>query len=99
MRLRQRRDRVVLCRMTEQEHCLLQELCAAKGGRSLSEFVRVEVLSSARCLDVEPLRELASSLERRLSSLEAMQDELARRIQSLQDDEQAKYSRAAAGGQ
>lgn len=83
MSLRQRRDRIVLCRLTEEEHQALEKLCAAKGGRSLSEFVRVEVLNPARSVDIEPLRELVGSMQQRLLNLEGMHDELTLRIQSL----------------
>jgi hypothetical protein len=69
--------------LTEREHQELEQLCAARGGRSLSEFVRVEVLNPARSGDIEPLRALVGSLERRLSNLEGIHDELARQIQSL----------------
>jgi len=86
LRLKQRRDRIVLCRLTEHEHQALKELCAAKGGRSLSEFVRIEVLNPERSVDIEPLQELVGSMERRLVNLGGMHDELARRIQSLCGD-------------
>ena len=99
MKVRQRRDHVVLCRLTEQEHHLLKELCAAKGGRSLSEFVRVEVLNPVRSGDIEPLMTLAASLERRLGSLDLLHEELARLIQSLRDKELRKSSSAASGGE
>lgn len=76
MSLRQRRDKFVLFRLTEQEHGILEDLCAARGGRSLSEFVRAELLNPARAVDIAPLRELVGSIEQRLSKLE-------QRIQSL----------------
>jgi hypothetical protein len=99
MRLRQLRNRVVLFRLSEQEHQELEQLCAARGGRSLSEFVRVQVLNPAFSADIARLLELAESLERRLSSLQEMHDELSRRIQSLQAQPSAKSARTGAGGE
>jgi hypothetical protein len=87
----------VLFRLTEQEHRALEELCAEKGGRSLSEFVRVEVLNPAFSADFGSLRELATSLERRLSTMEEMHGELARRLQSPAASEPLKSSPATGG--
>jgi hypothetical protein len=69
--------------LTEEEHEVLEELCAARGGRSLSEYVRVELLNPARSLDMAPLREMVGSMEQRLSHLEGLQNELAHRVQCL----------------
>ena len=99
MKLRQRRDRVVLFRLTEHEHRALGELCAARGGRSLSEFVRLEVLNPTRSVDIEPLWELVGSMERRLMSLEGIHGELARRIESLCGDQTVGSSSAEVVGQ
>ena len=99
MTSRPRRNRVVLFRLTEQEHHALEELCASRGGRSLSEFVRVEVLTPAFSSNLEPLQELVVSLERRLSSLQKMYEELDRRVQGLKINEPAKSSSALAGGE
>ena len=79
----QRRNQIVLFRLTEQEHQELAQLCAARGGRSISEFVRLEVLSPTRCQDIEPLRELIGSMERRLENLEGIHEALLQRIHSL----------------
>ena len=79
----QRRDRVVLFRLTEQEHLELRQLCAAKGGRSISEFVRLAVLNPTHYQDIEPLQELVGSMERRLEDLEGIHEALLQRIHSL----------------
>jgi hypothetical protein len=82
MSLRQRTDRVVLFRLTEDEHQTMEEPRTATGGRSLSGFVRVEVLNPAPSVDIEPVRELVESMEQRLLSLENTYGKSARRFQS-----------------
>ena len=99
MRLKQRRDRVVLFRLTAQEHLALEALCAAKGGRSLSEFVRVEVLNPARYGDIEGMRKAIGAIERRLASLEGKHDDLALRIEALRHMRPTQGLRAEGVGQ
>jgi hypothetical protein len=83
MNLKQRRDKVLLFRVTEQEHEILADLCAAKGGRSLSEYLREELLNQAPGPDLKPLRGLIRSLDQRLSYLEDRHSELTRRLRPL----------------
>ena len=70
----------MIFRLTEQEHEALRRQCAAKGGRSLSEFVRTELLGGAHRVDAAALQEMINSIERRLLSLEDRMKELARRV-------------------
>jgi len=98
MKLRQRRDKVVLFRLTEHEHELLEDLCAARGGRSLSEYVRVALLNPSRTGDGVPLQERIGSIEHRLSLLEAMHAELARRVLPLLAAPRAEASQALNSG-
>jgi hypothetical protein len=74
---------MVLFRVTEQEHRVLEQRCAAKGGRSLSEFARVELLSPSRYLEIAPLYDALASMEMRMLSLEAQRNELWQRVQAL----------------
>jgi hypothetical protein len=83
MPVTKRREKIVIFRLTEQEHKQLKQLCVARGGRSLSEFSRVELLSPARYVDVAPLQELIMSLELRLLSLESQHNELLRQVKTL----------------
>jgi hypothetical protein len=78
-----RREKVVIFRLTEQEHRVLKQLCVARGGRSLSEFSRVELLSPSRYVDVAPLQELIVSLELRLLHVERQHDDLVRQVVSM----------------
>ena len=82
MSLRQRTDRVVLFRLTEHERQTLEEPRAATGKRSLSGFVRVEVLNPAPSVDIESVRELVESMEQRLLSRKQHYGKSARRFQS-----------------
>jgi len=68
----------VIFRLTEQEHEALRRQCAAKGGRSLSEFVRTELLGGTHRIDAAALQEMVNSIERRLLSLEDRVGDLAR---------------------
>jgi hypothetical protein len=99
MSLTQRKDRVVLFRLTEHEHQALEALCPARVGRSLSEFVGVEVLNPARSMDIAPLRELVGSMERRLLNPEGIDGESVRRIESLCGDQPVDGSCAKEVGQ
>jgi hypothetical protein len=74
---------MVLFRVTEQEHRVLEQRCAAKGGRSLSEFARVELMSPSRYLEIAPLYDALASMEVRMLRLEAQRNELLRRVQAL----------------
>ena len=83
MPVTKRREKVVIFRLTEQEHRVLKQLCVARGGRSLSEFSRVELLSPSRYVDVAPLQELVMSLELRLLNIERQHGDLVREVEKL----------------
>jgi hypothetical protein len=71
MSICKRRDRIVVFRVTDEEHQQLQQACESSGGRNLSEFVRLEMLN--RTQSRKALRVNIASLEKRLSDLEACQ--------------------------
>jgi hypothetical protein len=78
------RDHAVLFRLTEEEHEALKQECAIKGGRSLSEFARTELLNPARFVNTAPLHEMLADMHRRMSILEGQYKNLAGQIESLQ---------------
>lgn len=65
-----RRQQLVVFRLTDLEFAVLKRLCAAKGGRNLSEFARTELLGNAQSIEVAALHRQAAALERGLSRLE-----------------------------
>ena len=69
MAICKRRDRIVVFRVTDEEHQQLQEACENSGNRNLSEFVRLELLN--RVHSRRAARANMATLERRLSELEA----------------------------
>ena len=74
---------MVLFRVTEQEYRVLEKRCAAKGGRSLSEFARVELLTPSRYMEIAPLYDGLASMELRMSSLERQHRDLLRQVQAI----------------
>ena len=78
------RDHAVLFRLTEEEHEALKQECASKGGRSLSEFARTELLNPARFVNTALLHDTIADIDRRMSILEGQYRILAGEIQSLQ---------------
>jgi hypothetical protein len=78
-----KRNRIVLFRVTEPEYRVLAQLCAVKGGRSIAEFARGELLSPSKYLDMVPLRDAIASMELRVLNLSGQQNELARQVQSI----------------
>ena len=83
MPVTKRRDKTVIFRLTEQEHRILKQLCVARGGRSLSEFSRVELLSPSRYVDVAPLQELIGAIELRVLNLQGQLGDLVRQVETL----------------
>jgi len=69
MTICKRRDRIVVFRVTDQEHQQLQQACEASGNRNLSEFVRLELLN--RVQSRKASRANLAGLEKRLAELEA----------------------------
>ena len=69
MAICKRRDRIVVFRVTDEEHQQLQQACETSGNRNLSEFVRVELLN--RVQSRKAARANIAGLEKRLSELEA----------------------------
>jgi hypothetical protein len=80
MRFGQRRDRVVLFRVTEHEYGVLEKLCAEKGGHSLSGFARAELLGPQDDDQITSLRNGISVIADRMSNLETQHNDLARRV-------------------
>ena len=74
-----RRDRIVVFRVTDEEHQQLQQACESSGNRNLSEFVRLELLN--RVQGRKAARANIAGLERRLSELEATYVEAMKKIQ------------------
>lgn len=83
MTVAKRRDRLVVFRLTEEEHAVLRQACVARGGRSLSDFARSELLGSLQSADLESLHEIVDSVIQRLSSLETRHDALCRKLETL----------------
>jgi mobilization protein NikA len=69
MAICKRRDRIVVFRVTGEEHQQLQQACETSGNRNLSEFVRLELLN--RVQSRKAARANIAGLEKRLSDLEA----------------------------
>ena len=69
MAICKRRDRIVVFRVTNEEHQQLQHACETSGNRNLSEFVRVELLHRVQSKRIA--RANMAGLERRLAELEA----------------------------
>ncbi len=78
MTVTKRRDRLVVFRLTDEELEVLRQACMARGGRSLSDFARSELLGSLHSADLESLQHSVSSLAERVSSLESRCDLLSR---------------------
>ncbi len=83
MTVTKRRDRLLVFRLTEEEHEVLRQACLSRGGRSLSDFARSELLGSLHSADLESLQHAVASLAGRVSSLEARCDSLSRSMEAL----------------
>jgi hypothetical protein len=79
MAICKRRDRIVVFRVTDEEHQQLQHACETSGNRNLSEFVRLELLN--RLQSKRMARANIAGLERRLSELEASYVQTIKSIQ------------------
>ena len=79
MAILKRRDRIVVFRVTDDEHQQLQQACETSGNRNLSEFVRIELLH--RVQSRKAARANVAALEKRLSELEASYVETMKNIQ------------------
>lgn len=71
-------------RLTDLELKALRRVCEAKGGRSLSEFARTELLNSAQSIEVAALDRQLASMEHHLSRVEAMYIELIYQVSRAQ---------------
>jgi hypothetical protein len=80
MAISRKRDEVVVFRLTDQELVSLKRVCAAKGGRNLSEFARTELLSSAHAIEVAWLKEKIAAVEELLCRMEDNSNALARQL-------------------
>jgi len=69
MAILKRRDRIVVFRVTDEEHQQLQQACESSGNRNLSEFVRLELLNKVQGRKAS--RANIAGLEKRLAELEA----------------------------
>ena len=69
MAICKRRDRIVVFRVTDEEHQQLQQACESSGNRNLSEYVRLELLN--RVQSRKASRANIAGLEKRLAELEA----------------------------
>ena len=74
-----RRDRIVVFRVTPEEHQQLQQACETSGNRNLSEFVRLELLH--RVQSRKSARANIAGLEKRLSDLEATYSQAMKQVQ------------------
>jgi hypothetical protein len=74
-----RRDRIVVFRVTDEEHEQLQQACESNGNRNLSEFVRLELLN--RVQSRKAARANMAGLEKRLSDLEATYSQAIKMMQ------------------
>src|ERR1044071_4950451 len=79
MAICKRRDRVVVFRVTDEEHHQLQLACETNGNRNLSEFVRLELLNRGQ--NRKTSRANIACLEKRLSDLEASYKRATEQIQ------------------
>jgi mobilization protein NikA len=79
MSICKRRDRIVVFRVTDEEHQQLQQACESSGNRNLSEFVRLELLN--RVQSRKAARANIAGLEKRLSDLEASYIQAMKQIQ------------------
>jgi hypothetical protein len=82
MAIARRREEIVVFRLTDQELISLKRVCAAKGGRNLSEFARTELLRSAHAVEVAALKEKIASVDQLLCGLEDKCNALARRLRT-----------------
>jgi hypothetical protein len=80
MAITRRREQLVVFRVTDREYEALKRVCEAKGGRSLSEFARTELLKTAQSIELADLRQLLEAIERRLAQLEAGYEELMKKL-------------------
>jgi len=78
--LANRRTRHLIFRVTEEEFESLKQLCAARGGRSLSEFARAELLGMAERVNCEARPAWMGILDRRLNLLEAQMAALSEKV-------------------
>ena len=83
MSIARKRDEVVVFRLTDQELDSLKRVCAAKGGRNLSEFARTELLSSAHAIEIAALKEKIAAVEQLLCRMEDCLNALAQRLRLL----------------
>jgi hypothetical protein len=70
------RSRVVVFRVTQEEYKLLRATCVEKGGRSLSEFARSELLAFLKHTGSSDER--IAQLERKLATLQYSVQHLVR---------------------
>ena len=81
MAICKRRDRVVVFRVTDDEHTQLQRACETSGCPNLSEFVRVELLNRVQSRMAARLS--VAGLEKRLSDLEATYVQTVKCLQTV----------------
>ena len=82
MAICKRRDRIVVFRVTDEEHEQLQQACETSGNRNLSEFVRLELLN--RVQSRKAARANMAGLEKRLSDLEATYCQALKQMQPVE---------------
>ena len=70
MTVRKRRDRLIALRVTVEELKFLEKACESRGGRSMSEFARTELLCALSKPEACSSGDLAG-LEARIKELEA----------------------------
>src|SRR5919202_1403263 len=74
MAFRNRRDRVIVFRVTDEEYDLLVHACDEKNGRNLSDFARTELLRAltmASSTHTADLEERIAQIEARLAARSA----------------------------
>jgi uncharacterized protein (DUF1778 family) len=88
MSISKRRDRVIVFRVTDDEYKQLQQACEGSGNRSLSEFMRFEMLDRTRSRMA--VRANIADMGKRLTDLEALYREAKELLQRPMAPERTK---------
>ena len=77
------RNRIVVFRLTQEEHQSLQSACIAAGSRSLSDYTRTQLLTLVNADARESMVERRfGDIDRKLSALHQIIQRLSERIES-----------------
>ena len=80
------RNRIVVFRLTQEEHQSLQSACIAAGSRSLSDYTRTQLLTLMSADASQSLVERRfGDIDRKLSALHQIIQRVSERIESPED--------------